>query len=134
MGQTNDKVKARSSNGRAPAKASRFDGARFVQYELDEAQKAQCKAWGLSESDCWLAVLPLLDDGYSLTVKFDTYSEAYAAFLQVRGQADHVNSGLVLSGRGSSAYKAVKQLLFKLDAIGPSWVQYAERRVQDLDD
>lgn len=134
MGQTNDKAKP-ARNGAARAKTvSRFDGSRFVQYELDAKELAECKGWDLDGDALWLEVLAFVDDGYSVSVKYDSYSNAYACFIQVRGQDDHVNAGLILSGRGSTPAKACKQAIFKARAIGPSWVQYAERRQPVIDD
>lgn len=134
MGQTNDKTthraRAKSDNG-GP---SRWNDARFVQYELDKAELAQCKAWNLDAEGIWLELLALCDDGYSASVRYDGQSNSYACFLQVRGDPAHVNANLILAGRGSSPAKAVKQAIFKHRAIDASWVQYAERRVEPLDD
>lgn len=134
MGQTNDKAKRPANRNSSNGKAARFDSSRFVQYELDAAEAQKCKAWDVSADDLWGHVLALADDGYSITFKFDSWSEAYACFVQVRGQDDHVNAGLILTGRGSTPSKALKQACFKMDAIGPTWVQYGERRQAVLDD
>jgi len=134
VGQTNDKVKRQSKAVSRDGKAARFDSSRFVQYELDVAEGQKCKAWDVSGDDLWGHVLGLVDDGYSVTFKNDSWSEAYACFVQVRGQDDHINAGLVLAGRGSAPSKALKQAVFKMDAIGPSWVPYGEKRAPVLDD
>lgn len=134
MGQTNDKVKQGNGHARGRRAAARFNDVRFVQYELDEAERAACKAWDMDAAALFLAGAGLCDDGYTLTLKFDAYSDAYACFVQVRGESEHVNAGLILAGRGSTPEKALKQALFKHHAIGPSWVQYAERRVPVIDD
>lgn len=134
MGQTNDKVASGRKVSKAGSKAPRFDSSRFVQYELDASQVAACKGWSVDRDNIWDEVLALADEGYSLTVKFDTYSNAYACFIQVRNDPAHPNADLVLVGRGSEPWKAVKQAAFKHHAIGPSWVQYAERPVQVIDD
>jgi len=134
VGQTNDKTSVKRQGRKPVEQAARFDSSRFVQYELDALEQAKCKAWQVSADDLWGHVLALADEGYSLALKYDTFSEAYACFVQVRGQSDHINAGLILTGRGSEPKKALKQALFKMDAIGPSWVQYGERRKADLDD
>jgi len=134
MGQTNDKPsKSRARNGGKPH-AERFNGARFVQYELDSVEALACKGWSLDGDAAWQAMLPLLDEGYSFTVKYDGYSQCYACFVQIRGDENHPNSGLILTGRGSTPHKAVKQALYKHQAIDASWVQYGERRTTELDD
>ena len=134
MGQTNDKPQAKRQGSGAVKQGARFDSARFVQYELDRAEQAQCKAWDVDAGSVWQEVLALVDDGYSITVKFDTFNDAYACFVQVRGDPSHVNANLILTGRGSEPWKAVKQACFKSRAIGPSWVQYAERHREVIDD
>jgi len=134
MGQTNDKTTKRRTTGGGRPRAERFDGARFVQYELSEVESIQCKAWTLDGESAWQALLPLLDEGYGFTVKYDGYSQSYACFVQIRGDESHPNSGLILTGRGSTPLKAVKQALFKHQAIDASWVQYGERRFSELDD
>jgi len=134
MGQTNDKSASKRTPAKAGKQAARFDGSRFVNYELDLSEQAACKGWSVTADDLWGDVLALLDDGYSITAKFDSYSDAYACFVQVRGQEDHANAGLILTGRGSTPFKAVKQAIFKHRTIGPSWVQYAERRSPVVDD
>lgn len=134
MGQTNDKPsRGRRGSSSRPA-AERYDGARFVQYELNEVEAQQCKAWSLDGDDTFTAMLPLLDEGYSFTIKFDRYSDCYACFIQIRGAPDHPHAGLILTGRGSTPHKAVKQALFKHQAVDATWVQYAERRLPALDD
>lgn len=134
MGQTNDKEKRPVRRARSAGTAERFNDAKFVQYELDKVEQQQCKAWALDAADAWAEMLPLLDEGYSFTVKFDGFSNCYACFVQVRGVPDHANSGLILTGRGSEPFKAVKQALFKHKAIDATWLPYAERRYPDLDD
>jgi hypothetical protein len=134
VGQTNDRPEIRRKPKNGTTTAVRFDSSRFVQYELDKAQQQACKNWQVSSSDLWQSLLGLLDDGYSATFKFDTFSSAYACFIQARQDTSHVNYGLVLAGRGSTPEKAIKQALFKIHAIGPSWHEFAEHRQQVIDD
>lgn len=134
MGQTNDKTKPVRHSRPTSERQSRFDSSRFVQYELDEDERLKCKQWSLSCDDLWMELLALCDDGYSVSVKFDAYSEAYACFVQVRGDTDNPNNGLILTGRGSTPFKSVKQAVFKHKSIGPSWVRYAEKSKPVIDD
>lgn len=134
MGQTNDKPSRRAQSAPRTERSGRFNDVRFVQYELDEVQRKQCKAWDLSGDDLWLESLSLLDDGYTFSLKYDEYSQSYACFVQVRNQPDHVNAGFILAGRGSTPAKALKQALFKHRAIDAAWAGYGERRSQVVDD
>jgi len=134
VGQTNDKPNKPGRGATRPRNAERFNAARFVQYELDEAERQSCKGWSLDGDQLWLEVLALLDDGYTLSCKWDTFSESYACFVQIRGNDQHPNAGLILTGRGSTPAKACKQAIFKHKAIDASWLQFAERKQQVLDD
>jgi len=122
----------KSSNGK---RQERFNDAQFVRYELDKALQASCKAWEITSDAMLDAINRLADDGYAITVKWDSYSEAYLA--SVRQTRDNgKNSGFVLTGRGSSGAKALKQALFKhFEVMDTDWSQYAERRgIDAIDD
>lgn len=134
MGQTNDKRASPRKRPSGDSRAERFNDARFVQYELDEAQRKSCKGWSLDGDDLWLEVLALLDSEYTVSVRFEPASTAYACFVTVRGNDQHPNAGLILTGRGSTPAKAVKQAIFKHKAIDASWLQFAERRSEVIDD
>jgi len=134
MGQTNDTKQKSQPRASRRQKAPRFDSNRFIQYELDTAQQAQCKGWVISSDDLWAEVLSLVDSGYTVSLKYDTYSEAYACFIRGGDQDGNPNSGFILSGRGSTPAKAFKQACFKHGAIGPSWSEFAELPKQVIDD
>jgi len=134
MGQTNDKPNKRDGRSGKPSTVERFSDVRFVQYELNEVESKQCKSWSLDAAETWDAMLPLLDEGYAFTVKYEGQNNCYACFVALRGVENHPNSGLILTGRGSTPSKAVKQALFKHNAIDASWVQFGERRATVLDD
>lgn len=134
MGQTNDKPSKRQLPSGKSGKAPRFNRARFVNYELDTSEQAVCKGWDLSADNIWQEMSAMVDDGYKFTVKFDTYSEAYACFVQHGDEDGHLNSGLILAGRGSTCGKAVKQAIFKHKQLGGEWGAFAEKRSSVLDD
>jgi len=114
------KFKDGSESGPKPKK-ERFNDAQFVNYELDKTAQAACKAWDLSESAALQCVMDLVDRGYSVTLKYDDYSDAYTAFLRP-GIGAKENVGLILTGRGSSPYKALKQVLFKhYEVMAETW-------------
>lgn len=134
MGQTNDKRSELRKRSAGNSRTERFNAARFVQYELDEVQRVSCRGWDLDGEDLWLEVLSLLDGGYTISVRNEAASTAYACFVTVRGNDAHPNAGLILAGRGSTPAKAVKQAIFKHKAIDASWLQFAERRTEVIDD
>jgi hypothetical protein len=123
VGQTNDRPQ--TTGGKT---AKRFNKARFVQYELSADQKATCKAWLLDPESLHDAMFKFCEAGYSFSCKWDGYSKSYAAFGRIDAPK-HENFDLILTGRGSSPIKAVKQMLFKhFMVFDMLWAAYAERR------
>lgn len=116
-------------------KAERFDGARFVNYELDKAGQAACKAWKLTEEESFRAIQSLCDKGYAIAISFDTYSESYACWLRHK-KGEGPNAGLILPGRGSTPAKAVKQALYKhFEVMGEVWELFVSAsRAELIDD
>lgn len=117
------------------AKAKRFDGSQFVQYELDKAQQAEVKGWEQSADQILYAAQEMVDSGYKFTLKWDTYGECYACFC-MQGTDGGDNAGFVLTGRGSSVLKSLKQVLYKhLVCLEGDWSGHVERRgVDAIDD
>ena len=123
--------------GKAPkgGKSERFNDVQFIQRELDKNETAACKAWDVDESHVFDAIHKLCEGEYSFSLKWDSFSDCYACFVQFRGE-DGPNKGFILTGRGSSPFKAAKQALFKhyqlLDCL---WEEFAERKlVVEIDD
>lgn len=126
-----------SPDAKKPAKkqASRFNDLKFVNYELTKDEKTRCKAWLPTLEEHEDALLKFCESGYKISVKWDDYSNSYAAFAQAT-QPDDDNFGLLLTGRGSTPHRAVKQALYKhFMVFDLQWGGYAERRdIEELDD
>jgi len=137
MGQIDQQKTASKNSGRRAQKPStaRFNDAVFINYELDAVQQKACKAQDVSEADVFAKIKELVDDGYTFSFKFDSYSEAYACFMR-QSRDDGSNRGFILTGRGSSPYKCCKQLLFKhYVCLDGAWGDYAERGgIDTIDD
>jgi len=135
MGQVDKNGKGRTAkSGNNTEKAERFNNNQFILYELDKSQQAECKAWGITADELLDECLALVSDGYRFSLRFDSYSQAYACFVTVDG-SEHVNAGYILTGRGSTVAKALKQAIYKhkvcLDGL---WAEYADRRGGDTID
>ena len=89
----------------------RFNDATFINIELDKEQSEACKAWDLSASNLFEFLLGVADAGYATTLKWDEFSQAYAAFMRFVGTGS-ANDGLILAARGSTVFKAAKQLAY----------------------
>lgn len=124
------------NRGKKPPKPrERFNDVRFVNYELSADERAACKAWQTGPGDVDSAALRFCEQGYRFSVKWDDYSHSFACFAQAVLPTSG-NAGLMLTGRGSSPFKAVKQAMFKHFMIfDEEWGGFAETRVtQELDD
>lgn len=136
MGVKDEQMAARKGK-KTPARATapRWNDSLFVQYELNDAQLTQLKGMDNDGDTLLDAVLEEVDNGYKFTIKFDTFSEAYACWM-LPDSAEHINTGLILSGRGSTPAKALKQLLYKHRVcLDGDWRGHAGRPVaRTIDD
>lgn len=94
-----------SSNGKAPAKQSDVS---WVNYNLSDEQKQELKA---QVFDFETALLRLTEEDMKVTISYDDYNECYSCFLIPKKQ-ESINYGAILSGRGSTPIKAVKQACY----------------------
>jgi len=122
-------LKKRSTKPRSDRpKAERFNDMQFIQYELDKDQQKACKDHAVTADELFDEMLALLSDGYKLSIRYDWYSECYAAYMQTT-EGTAKNAGFILSGRGSTPFKAFKQLVYKHRVcLDGEWSGYAERR------
>lgn len=117
------------------AQAVPYGKSEFINFELDKALQAECKAWKMDEASVFAAIEEMTSDGYKFSIKFDKYSDCYACFV-FPPDSGHPNSGYILTGRGSSAWKSVKQCLFKHYVVFQGdWASHAGRDTRtSLDD
>jgi len=116
-----------------PAKAQApFNG--FINYELSVEQKTLLKKRDFPSDLIDSEIVRLNEAGYKVSFSSDTYSGGHAAFL-VATQQDNENYGWVLSGRGSTPIKALKQLLYKhWELFEGSWPKSLDASREDFDD
>lgn len=122
----------RKNAGRNPA-PNAFKPAEFVNISLEPKQRDELKAsiWGVDEFESAFAALCV--DGYSLKLRYDERNDCFSAWLLPRDGSK--NSGWILSGRGSTAMRAVKQVCyihFKL--LEGDWTEGQARNNEPLDD
>ena len=109
----------------AGQKTPRFNDAFFLNYTLSSEEKAACKAWlpelvGLDDQ-----VLKLCEAGYKVTLTYDAYGAAFAAFVMPKPETKD-NQGIILAGRGSTPLKALKQALFiHYQIMDGQWAAYS---------
>lgn len=103
----------------------------FVQLEPDTAQLAEIKAWEPDMHDMDSSMLRYIEAGYKLSFKWDTWSESHAAWLIAPEESDDGNAGMILSGRGSTPFKALRQIMWKLAFIkGRAWREWADNSMK----
>jgi hypothetical protein len=123
------------SNPRGAPRNQGFKLAIFVDPQLDALQRAELKKAPFSAELADSELTRVFEQNYKLTLKFDERSQAYTAWLLPEGEK-HKNSGYILSGRGSTPLKAVKQVLFKNAVFFPDgdWSQGGKLTGDTIDD
>jgi hypothetical protein len=120
---------------KAAPKAKRFNDVVFVNWSLSAEEKASCKAWLINLEDLDDALLKLVEGGYKTTLSWDTYRECFTASIVPTEDSDP-NKGYILTGKGSTPLKAVKQACYihwhVMDGNWSSYAKQAER--EELDD
>ena len=103
----------------------------WVNYNLSNDQKAELKA---STFDCDNALLRLCEENYKVTVSHDAFAKCFACFLVPKG-AEHKHVGMILSGRGSTPTKAIKQACYiHWNIYDSDWSDYARPSQLEIDD
>lgn len=83
----------------------------FVSYNLSVDQRKTIKAIENVFDEQDAALQRLIMAGHRVGVKWDTYSSSYLATVSPTSE-DDPNFGLVLTGRGSTPLRAIKQALW----------------------
>jgi hypothetical protein len=111
-----------------------FSQSEFINYPLSAEQKKEIKAWQPTFEEIDDSMLKIAEQGYRLTLRWDERSEAFACWINPSGE-DHPNTGLTLSGRGSTPLKAFKQALYIHNLFDGDWAgNYKSFKEGDLDD
>lgn len=107
----------------APAreKPNSFEQFEFLNYELTKEQKDALKAMPLWNGE-WDEMLGnATKTGFAISLKVDGFNHCFAAYMQIRLRS-HPCYGFILSGRGSTQTKALRQLLYKhFVALEENW-------------
>lgn len=98
----------KSSSKQNPKQDRLSNDIAWVNYNLSDEQKAELKAQNFNLDN---ALVRLTEEDMKVTISFDSYNECYACFLIPKSQTDP-NFGAILSGRGSTPAKAVKQACY----------------------
>lgn len=118
-----------------PPVQPRFNDVQFVNWSLDAEQKAACKAWVLSIEDYDAALGNLIEAGYKTTVSYDQFRHCFTASIVPTKEAKE-NQGYILTGKGSTPTKAIKQALYiHFHVMDENWASYSTAKaIEELDD
>jgi hypothetical protein len=130
MGQVDKAAQSKKSStpvSRGSTGSWNSNKVQFVQYELDNTLQAACKAWELSGEEALDLAHKLCGQGYKFVLKQDIRNNCYACFMSTDlPQHDHAN--MVLAGRGSTPFKALKQTLYKhFTCLEQDWLGHVTR-------
>lgn len=103
----------------APTSNPSFRG--FLNLNLSDEDKAIIKSAKYDESTYASDLEKWIDSGYKFTFSYDDYSHCFMVVATPQAK-DHVDYGILMSGRGSTPIKALKQ-----------WVYMQTRLVGDAD-
>lgn len=118
----------KSSNGQ-PA----WRPGEFISVSLTPDDIARIKATPLDAERIDDSLTALIHDGYKVSVKHDQMHQCYACY--VVGPEQGVNRGAILTGRGSTPMKAMRQALYIHHVVlEGDWPNVNERARGEIDD
>lgn len=106
-------------NGKRKSKPEpkQFRQSVFINHTFDEGTKAAFKEWSAKNAaNIGDFIDKLLDDGYSLSVKPDSFNDAIAAYIQPVSD-DSENAGYILTGRSRSGGGAIMAAVYRHYAV-----------------
>jgi len=113
----------------------RFNDVQFVNWSLTVEEKAAVKAWALTLEEYDNFVGGLVEAGYKITVSYDNFRSCFTASIVPTKDAKS-NQGYILTGKGSTPLKAVRQAMYiHFYVMDGEWSSYSTAKaVEELDD
>lgn len=107
--------------------------ADFVNINLEDRQRAELKALDWSIADFDTACSVLMNLGYKLSVRYDERNDSFAAWIIAPDGS--ANKGQILAGRGSTAFKAIKQVMYiHFKILDTDWGENQGQKAIEIDD
>lgn len=108
----------------------------FVNYDLRKDEKQALKRLMDDEPEKIFDMAEKAVDGsYSITLKRDEYNECIGCYMRSLVEDSH-NAGLILTGRGKTAFSALAGALFRHDVLFQGeWPRHQDKKgeTDDLD-
>jgi len=111
----------------AKAKGGFQNNATFINWSLTKEQKAEIKAFVMNVDDYDDFLTRLTDTHHKITVSEDKFNDCYSASI-VPTAENKINKGYILSGKGSTPLKAVKQACYiHFTVFEGDWSSYSSQ-------
>lgn len=127
---SDDRPRRERDGGNWPGyqRQNREGWAEFVNINLVGEDLENIKAWAPTSDAMSDLFDKLIESGYSVTAKWDDKSKCYTCWIKPTNDADP-NMGYALSGRGSTALKAVRQVAYKHFVVCDSvWATHSNKQ------
>lgn len=113
----------------------RFNDVQFVNWSLSVEEKAAVKAWLLTLEEYDDFIGGLVEAGYKITISYDNFRSCFTASIVPTKDAKS-NQGYILTGKGSTPFKAVRQAMYiHFYIMDGEWSSYSTAKaVEELDD
>lgn len=107
--------------------------ATFVSVTLTDEDRAAIKAAPNSFESVDDTLIALITDGYKFTLKLDAYNQCFACYMAAPEKS--ANQNCILTGRGSSPLRAVKQAVYMHRVVlDGDWPDVNEPKRASFDD
>jgi hypothetical protein len=117
-----------------PAFKPRFNDAQFINRDLTQEEREVLKKLSFWDTEWDSHFLRACEAGYRFTVKYEHFSKCFAVYMSIDLKS-HPNFGFILTGRGSTPTKAIRQVLFKhVHLASEEWSHFDLGAVADIDD
>jgi hypothetical protein len=119
----------------AKASSPQFSQKTFINVPLTDEHKAQIKAWTMDLAEFDSLMTKLIEEGIRVTIVYDDFNQCFSTTLAQKDDK-HRNAPYLLSGKGSTPLKSVRQALFiHWKLLDGDWATYSQSKIRpEIDD
>lgn len=116
-------------------KAKSFNEVKWINWALSPEQKAQLKAWSPTLEDLDGEQIKIIQSSHRITTSYDSYGDCYTTSI-VPTADNKINTGYILTGKGSTPIKSFKQALYiHFHVFEGDWSTYSTSKgIEEMDD
>lgn len=121
-----------ATKDKKPSTVNGFTQSKFINYSLTDAQKKEIKAWSPTQEELDDLLNTLVEGDYKVTFSYDDYNECHSCAIVPKGEK-HVNTGYILTGKGSTPFKALKQVSWiHFKVLDGAWFEHFTARGREI--